>query len=113
MKIAVASTDGMKVDQHFGRATHFYVYEIGEGMAMAEGPRVVKPYCSPEPKHSFERSRLKPILEMLSDCREVYVAQIGDAPREALLQAGITARQTDIYVHEILSQITGGPHASP
>lgn len=108
MKIAVASEDGRKVDQHFGRAKHFYVYEIGDGMAMVEGLRPVKPYCSPVADHVFEQSRMQPILEMLSDCRYLFVEKIGDAPKRALEAAGIHTTQTNAFVHEILSNITGG-----
>jgi len=108
MKIAVASSDGQRVDQHFGHAEHFYVYEIGDGMAMAEGPRAVQPYCKPSQAHSFEQNRLNPILTMLSDCRHLFVAKIGEAPRLALAVAGIQTTITNTYVHEILSNITGG-----
>lgn len=112
MKIAVASVDGLKVDQHFGRASHFYVYEICEGMAMAEGARPVNPYCTNAAGHEFENSRLLPVLEMLSDCRYLFVEKIGDAPKHALEAAGIHTTQTNAFVHEILRNITGGSHES-
>jgi nitrogen fixation protein NifB len=108
MKIAVASTDGQKVDQHFGHAQHFFVYEICDGMAMMEGARKVKQYCSPDPTHTFADARLAPILEMLSDCRTLYVAKIGDAPKLALEKAGIATTQCTSFVQEILQTITGG-----
>ena len=108
MKIAVASTDGQKVDQHFGHAQHFFVYEILDGMAMMEGARKVQPYCNPDPLHNFADARLAPILEMLSDCRALYVAKIGDAPKKALENAGIATTQCSAFVQEILQTITGG-----
>jgi Dinitrogenase iron-molybdenum cofactor. len=30
MKIAVASSDGEKVDQHFGQAKHFLIFQMGK-----------------------------------------------------------------------------------
>jgi nitrogen fixation protein NifX len=33
MRVAFTSTDGSKVDEHFGQATHFHVWEIGADRA--------------------------------------------------------------------------------
>ena len=33
MRIAFTSTDGTQVDEHFGRVTHFYVWEVGPDRA--------------------------------------------------------------------------------
>ena len=44
MKVAVASSDGIMINQHFGRADTFYVYELGDGIRFLE-KRKGRPFC--------------------------------------------------------------------
>ena len=63
MLIAVASQDGKEINQHFGHADLFYVYEVeGENVTLKEEKRVEQ-YCSDDPDHGLR----KPVLT--SHCR--------------------------------------------
>lgn len=88
MKIAVASSDGIVINTHFGRADSFYIYESqGEVIQFVE-KRVGKPFCH---FGEHEDNQLLDAVELLADCTKVYVLQIGRGAEEALLARGIQA----------------------
>lgn len=86
---AVASSDGFLVDQHFGRAKSFDVYEVGqEGEPRFVESRKVQRPCSGQ-GHSNEA--LDAVVRTLGDCAFVIVARVGPGARAALSQRGIEA----------------------
>lgn len=91
MLIAVASKDGKAINQHFGHADRFLIYELGAGEPKLVDERKVTRYCSPEPDHSLRGGVLKEIVDNLSGCRAVVCSQIGQAPQAELERLGIDA----------------------
>ena len=84
MKIAVASSDGEKVDQHFGQAKHFLIFQMGKsGLEFVDLSEKNRP---PIYDHEY---RWKRGLEILKDCKVVFCRRIGDEPRQKLLENGI------------------------
>ncbi|MDR1978506.1 MAG: hypothetical protein LBQ42_07215 [Synergistaceae bacterium] len=81
-KIAVASTDGINIDQHFGRAEHFYVYEIDDDGVAREERRCLPPQAVGD--------RLEAAVKLLSDVSYVLCAQIGPHAVDALASSNIT-----------------------
>lgn len=106
MKIAIASTDGQKVDCHFGKADKFFVYEIEDGLALSEGARMVTPY-SAAPGHLFDDSKISVAINALEDCNLLYVARIGDIPKAKLEESGVHVIVSGLYVHELLKNHIG------
>jgi lactoylglutathione lyase len=90
MRIAIASRDGIRVDQHFGTADSFLVYEVNElGHSLIETRKVAEHARGDEdPRDTIKR--------MLADCPVLLVAKIGVTPQEQMAEAGITA--SDLYV---------------
>lgn len=91
MLIAVASKSGTEVDQHFGHAETFRIYEY-----RSEGSRLVKEvtvdkYCSFDPDHPFRHRQFDAIVAALEGCRAVATAMIGELPKQELAKAGIRA----------------------
>jgi nitrogen fixation protein NifB len=87
LKIAVASNDGTTVDEHFGRAKIFRIYEVDDnGASLLLENREIKPLPpgSPEPSHSSDVT-----VEQLSDVNAVLAAQIGVNSQESLSNRGI------------------------
>jgi nitrogen fixation protein NifX len=84
MKIAVASSDGKTVDQHFGQACHFLIFQMGNGglefLELREK--------SKKPIYDHE-DRWKRGFDILKDCRVVFCRRIGDEPRQKLQEIGI------------------------
>ncbi|MCC7560601.1 MAG: nitrogen fixation protein [Methanobacterium sp.] len=84
MKIAVASSDGKTVDQHFGQAWHFLIFQIGkEGLEFIELRKKSK---KPVYDHEY---RWKRGLDILRDCKVIFCRRIGDEPRKELNKLGI------------------------
>ena len=85
LRIAVASRDGARVDQHFGQAEEFLVYEV-----TAIGPTLVETRAIAAHARGEEDPR-DTICRMLADCPVLLVAKIGPNPQEKLAGAGIQA----------------------
>lgn len=80
MKVAFASTDKIHIDEHFGRAENFLIWEIGTEAADFSGIVQV------QANGGDEEDRIEARSAALSDCALVYVAQIG-GPAAARLVA--------------------------
>ena len=86
--IAVASKGGGRINEHFGHAKEFQVYEVSAGGAKFVGHRRVDNYCQGgyAEEHSLETA-----VRAINDCCAVLVSRIGPCPRKGLLSAGIEA----------------------
>lgn len=89
MKIAVASSDGVNVDQHFGQAKQFLIYKATPTAFKLLDELVVDPYSPGDKDHSFDRDRFTKVTEKLTDCRKIFVTKIGKAPAAELVKMGI------------------------
>ncbi len=92
--VAVATTGGGKVNQHFGHAREFQIYQVNSTGLTFVGHRRVDHYCL---GGYGEDEQLPAILEALNDCHAVLVSRIGVCPREALKAAGIEPVDTYAY----------------
>ncbi len=89
MKIAVATTDGSRVDQHFGKADRFLIYELtASGLSFIE-ERNVRRLSENDPDHPFNEEVFFKIAEALDGCQKIYAARIGDNPAKELKKTGI------------------------
>lgn len=89
MLIAVTSKDGKEINQHFGHAERFLIYEVDNGEAKLVDEKLVDRYCSFDPEHPLRGHLLRSIGEALSGCRAVVTTQIGDHPKGELENLGI------------------------
>lgn len=89
MLIAVASKDGKEINQHFGHAERFLIYEVEEGGIKLVDEKKVERYCSFDPQHPLRSHVLRGIADALNGCRAVVTAQMGEHPRQELEQLGI------------------------
>ena len=80
MKVAFASTDKIHVNEHFGRAEEFYIWDIGPENAEFNGIIQVKN------EGNDEADRIEARCSGLAECAVVYVAEIG-GPAAARLVA--------------------------
>ncbi len=90
MLIAVASKSGTEVDQHFGHAERFLIYDCAAGKPQLVKEIPVEKYCSYDPNHAFRKPQFQAIVEALAGCKAVVTAMIGDYPRQELEKAGMT-----------------------
>jgi len=100
MKIAVATTDGITVNEHFGRTSNFYIYVITSDGPVKVAEATAEPLSTGDKKHPFDPDRFQSIVSVLKGCERVYVTQIGERPAAELKKAGI---EPVIYQGEVNS----------
>jgi len=89
MLIAVASKDGVEINQHFGHVERFLIYEVeGDSVRLVE-ERPVERYCRFDPDHPLRSHTLKDTADALKGCRAVVCAMIGEAPKLELERLGV------------------------
>jgi predicted Fe-Mo cluster-binding NifX family protein len=89
MLIAVASKDGREINQHFGHAERFLIYEVAETEAKLVDEKKVQRYCTYDQDHPLRSHVLKDIASALTGCRAVVCAQIGQAPQLEMERLGL------------------------
>jgi nitrogen fixation protein NifB len=97
--VAVATKGGGRINEHFGHAKEFQIYELSAGGAKFVGHRRVDHYC----KGGYgDEDSLETVLRAINDCTAVFVAKVGGCPKDTLKQAGIDP--VDEYAHEFIEQ---------
>jgi lactoylglutathione lyase len=86
LRIAVASKDDIRIDQHFGHAESFLVYDVGAAGVTPLGRREIAAHAEGE-----DEDPRQTILRMLADCKVLLVAKIGPNPQGQLAAVGIEA----------------------
>ncbi|QLE57157.1 nitrogenase cofactor biosynthesis protein NifB [Nostoc sp. TCL26-01] len=84
--VAIATKGGGLVNQHFGHAKEFQVYEVDGREVRFVSHRKVDHYCQ---GGYGEAATFDNIVKTIADCQAVLVSKIGDSPKDKLLQAGI------------------------
>ena len=98
-RIGLASIDGSNVDQHFGAARYWQIYDIGDEAVFIE-TRKTKPSCKGHCEGGFDAA-----LEVLGDCDALFVSKIGEAAAMTMLQMGKRVFEAFGPVDEIIEQI--------
>jgi predicted Fe-Mo cluster-binding NifX family protein len=102
IRVAVASTDGKVVNQHFGHAEQFHIFEIdGEEFKFVE-TRFSQPYCAGGGHEGKDNAGL---LKALAGCRAVLVNRIGGGAVSMLDESGIDAIEVRGFIEDALREI--------
>ncbi|MGO9770182.1 MAG: nitrogenase cofactor biosynthesis protein NifB [Roseiarcus sp.] len=106
MLVAVATKGGGRVNEHFGHAKEFQIYEASPKGVVFVGHRKVDAYCM----GGFgEDATLDATIAALEGVPHVLCAKIGDCPKDVLAAAGIEAR--DAYAYEYAETAIGALYA--
>jgi nitrogen fixation protein NifX len=104
MKVAFATTDGKKVDEHFGRCGTFAIYDLTEGghhfvemRKFAEG--MDKAVSDTKDRGPLHDSAVQGKVDRLADCKLIYLTEIGGPSAARLVKKGIMPMK----VKEIIS----------
>lgn len=100
--MALATSTGQDVDEHFGRASRFDVYRVQYGYFAFIESRTVQPACQ-HPGH--DDARLHEAVLCLSDCAAVVCAQIGPGAQAVVEGAGISCYELAAPVREAIKQV--------
>ena len=84
--IAVATRGGGLVNQHFGHAKEFVIYEVNAHSIEFIGHRKILDYC----KGGYgEEAALEGIINTISDCKAILAVKVGPCPQRELKKAGL------------------------
>lgn len=95
MLIAVTSRDGREINQHFGHADRFLIFDVVGDEARLVDERKVERYCTGEADHSLRAHVLASIAGALAGCRALVCAQIGQAPQMEMERLGLETFTAD------------------
>lgn len=96
--VAVATKGGGLVNQHFGHAKEFMIYEVDANEARFVGHRKIDHYCQ---SGYGEEATLDNIIQTISDCKAVFVSKIGHCPQAELQKAGIQS----VEAYEVIEKV--------
>ena len=99
--IAVATREGVLVNEHLGEATQLWVYESTE-----KGPRLVE--TRSVPPTGGQRNRWLELASRFRDCRIILTGGAGGTPRAVLSQSGIDVMVADALIDDALRQLFAG-----
>ena len=132
IKVAIATSDGLNIDLHFGQAKSFLLYEFKDGkfelsekrevpvddsaVVALQGPQIETTFACPGGGGGCGGSGggcgggsasgpLAPAVELLLDCRAVVAAQIGQGMRRQLERNAISVFDIEIPVEDALKKL--------
>jgi nitrogen fixation protein NifB len=92
--VAIATKGGGRINQHFGHATEFQVYEVSPAGIGFIGHRKVEQYCE---GGWGEDAAVDGVIAALEGVKTVLCAKVGDCPKDSLAAAGIEASHEHAY----------------
>jgi nitrogen fixation protein NifB len=96
--VAVASQEGVLVNQHLGEASVLWVYaQRGDGFTLVDKRAA--------PSSGRGESRWQELATLLADCRALLVTDAGNSPRKVLEAAGIEVFATEGLVEDLLFSV--------
>ncbi len=99
--IAVASMEGVLVNQHLGEAQKLLVYGEKEGRVQLLEARVT-------PAKGSGMKRWEEMAQTFSDCSTLLVSGVGDNPKKALSAAGIEVLEIEGLIDEAVRAVFAG-----
>ena len=116
-RVAVASSDGKYVNQHFGRATQFLIFEMGHDQDREDNDNPMDPgdHCEYRfielrrnepscPGEDLEENKHLHVVRLLQDCQAVLVSRIGTGAMEILQENGIEPYVIPDYIEDALKR---------
>lgn len=99
-RIAFASMDGAVVDQHFGSARFWQIYDIEDKEALFVETRKTAAKCQGHCEGGFAH-----LLTVLDDCDGIFVLKIGESAAAFMIAKGKRVFEAAGEVEEIIAQL--------
>jgi len=99
--VAVASREGVLVNQHLGEACRLMVFENGDGAV-----RLVETRPAPGPGGGMKR--WEDLAGVIGDCRALLVSAAGDSPRQVLKEKDIEVLEVEGLIEEAVKAVYDG-----
>ena len=102
-KLAVTSSDCKFINQHFGMAQQFLIFEIDdEGDYKFLELRKNDPACSVE---GHTEDAMTQTIKLISDCDAILASQIGPGAIDVLIEKGIDPYMAPTFIDEALKEL--------
>jgi nitrogen fixation protein NifX len=98
-KVAVASTDGIFINEHFGRSKEFLIYEVDE---KGEYKFLERRENIPHDPNESHGHIVTTTAELLADVEVVLVKQIGPGAEQELRNKGVIALSVNSSIEKAL-----------
>ncbi len=102
MRIAFASRDNGVIDQHFGSARYWQIYDLDGGSSFVETRKVPVIY------EGHHEGRFRQLLSVLEDCDAVFVSHIGESAAEYMYRHNKRVFEAAGEVSEIITELLSG-----
>lgn len=103
--VAVATKGGGLVNQHFGHAKEFMIYEVDANEARFVGHRKVAHYCQ---GGYGEEATLEGIISTVADCKAVLASKVGPCPQKELEKAGVRVVEAYDVIEKVAREFYDG-----
>lgn len=121
MKVAFATTDGIHVNEHFGRAAMFEIYEVTPGGNQKLETRI---FSDGERDETVEQTRgqgaahdraVDDKVQRLADCPVIYITSIGGPSAARLSRRGVmpVKVQDGAVIAEQVKKLTNTINGTP
>lgn len=103
-RVAVASTDSVVVNQHFGRADRFLIAEIDTEKETYHflDPRNVNPCCN---GFDHEEPSFDAVLKVLEDVQVIFVSKIGAGAAGYLESKGMITYEAPYMINDVFDKL--------
>ena len=101
-RVAVASSDGHVINEHFGHAKKFHIFDLKDNVAVYVESRDVSPACN---GGGHLDSSFKKISDTLKDCAAIVVAKIGEGASSFLEHDGFLVFEAPFLISSVLEKI--------
>ncbi len=103
-RVAVASSDGIVVNNHFGRARDFYIYQVDHTEQIHfQEKRSVIPVCD---GGNHDDDKLEENIKKLQDCNYLLVSRIGGGAAAMAERYGIESYEIPGLIPDSIGQLT-------
>jgi predicted Fe-Mo cluster-binding NifX family protein len=105
-KVAITSADGVLINQHFGHAKWFFIYNLEpDGAFTLLEKRDTAPWCREDNSERDTQGASLEIAEAISDCTAVLTARIGPPARQKLELAGLEVYEQPAAIEDALPKL--------
>jgi nitrogen fixation protein NifX len=102
-KIAVASSDGKNINEHFGKANEFLIYKVDGTNYKYLELREANSFCN---NGQHNENKLLSSVEALAGCRAVLVSNIGNGAAKTLKSNGIEPLEVHGFIENALNKLS-------
>jgi len=105
LRIAVCSSDGRMIDEHFGTTPQFLVLDLENGIPKFIEKRQNRPACH-DSGHAGDA--MANSIDLISDCQILFTARAGPPVLARLAQKGIRVVQLTTSISEAVAGLRQG-----